>query len=300
MEGTDYTAMWLPVIGFEDRYLISNDGRVLDIRSGSELRHYMDRDGYHIVHFISGKKTINRRVHRLVALAFIPNPHNKPTVNHIDENKDNNAVENLEWATFKEQIHHGTRNARVRSSMESCEIQQLDNENHLVATYPSIREAANVMGVRPANILNVLKGRQQTSCGYRWHYSDEAKPLKSGRKDSTPILQLTNDGTVVARYRSIQAASKALHISPAGIWDCLAGRRLTNGGFIWKKDPMPSKDYEPVKTPVDQFDLNGSFIMRFNSISDAARAVNGSSGMICKCLNGKRHSYHGFSWKKAG
>lgn len=78
------------------------------------VKPYKDSSGYLVVS-IRGIKgnTIRKKIHRLVAQAFIPNPNGYDTVNHIDENKMNNSLENLEWVTAKENANHGTRNSRI-------------------------------------------------------------------------------------------------------------------------------------------------------------------------------------------
>lgn len=291
--------IWRPVQGFEERYSVNDVGDIIDLSRGALVSHYKDRDGYHVVHLSAGDGTFTKRVHRIVALAFIPNPLRKPTVNHIDENKDNNSVSNLEWATYREQVHHGSRTLRAKDTIDSCKVLQIDSSGEIVRCYQSVREAAKAMGVRPAIILHSLKGRQRESCGFHWQYCGDNQHSISGRKKPKGILQLTLGGKLIARYCSIRSAAKALSISPAGISECLQGRRRTNKGFIWKEDPSPLPEFGPAATPIDQFDLNGSFLNRFPSISEAARAVHGTTGMICKCLDGRRNTYHGFCWKRA-
>jgi len=110
--------IWKPVVGLEQRYLISNLGAVKSIKPKPMLlKQQKNRIGYmDIVIRNSEQKKIHRFVHRLVAEAFIPNPNKKPQVNHIDGNKQNNRVDNLEWATSKENIGHaisiGIRNTQ--------------------------------------------------------------------------------------------------------------------------------------------------------------------------------------------
>lgn len=93
-----------------DHIFIRKNGRI-DNRKGKILKPGIDKYGYEKVILTNGRKIRKTyTVHRLVALAFIPNPDNKPTVNHIDGNKRNNNVDNLEWATWKEQKIHAWKN----------------------------------------------------------------------------------------------------------------------------------------------------------------------------------------------
>lgn len=102
--------IWKPIIGLEGYYEVSSLGRVMRIKSGGRARagtilKPWVNSGYLSV-TLRGREY---RVHRLVAIAFTPNPENKPCVNHIDGNKLNNAVDNLEWCTYSENLIHAYR-----------------------------------------------------------------------------------------------------------------------------------------------------------------------------------------------
>lgn len=94
------------VPGYNDRYLVSNYGKVISLNIGSEMAQYVQKNGYAAVklHSHNVKKTF--LVHRLVASAFVPNPDNLSEVNHIDGNKLNNSFNNLEWVTHSQNMKH--------------------------------------------------------------------------------------------------------------------------------------------------------------------------------------------------
>lgn len=113
--------MWKPVVGYEDNFLVSDDGQVKNLRTGTILKQHVRKNGYVTVSVkIGGRqgKSICFRVHRLVAEAFLPSPtleqiewakgtrYRKVSVNHKDSNKQNNRVDNLEWATNSENMKH--------------------------------------------------------------------------------------------------------------------------------------------------------------------------------------------------
>lgn len=109
---------WKDIKGFEGVYMISNTGKVMSMpRKGTQARVpkirnlSLTHDGYVKVRLIGNGKDVTQRVHRLVAEAFIPNPDEKETVNHIDGNKENNCADNLEWADRHEQMIHAYKNS---------------------------------------------------------------------------------------------------------------------------------------------------------------------------------------------
>ena len=102
--------VWKDIEGYEDRYQVSNLGRMKRVITGRILKSGKNRGGYLYVNLCKNGKYKTHKIHRQVAQAFIPNPENKPEINHIDEDKSNNVISNLEWSTRKENVNHGTRN----------------------------------------------------------------------------------------------------------------------------------------------------------------------------------------------
>ena len=98
--------IWKDVPGYEGLYKVSTTGLVFSLRKNKRIKGCIDKKGYHEVIFYKGGNQKHFKAHRLVAILFIPNTHNKPTVNHIDGNKLNNNVGNLEWSTHLENNLH--------------------------------------------------------------------------------------------------------------------------------------------------------------------------------------------------
>ena len=108
----DIIEEWRPVVGYEGLYEVSNIGQVINIKTGHILKQHKDKDGYWVLS-LKRDKYKTYFAHRLVAQAFIPNPDNLPMVNHKDEDKTNNNVDNLEWCTAKYNSTYGTARERA-------------------------------------------------------------------------------------------------------------------------------------------------------------------------------------------
>jgi hypothetical protein len=137
------------------------------------LKTRLNRGGYEVVTiWVEGIRK-DTTVHQLVAQAFIPNPEDKPTVNHKDGNKLNNHVSNLEWATRSEQEQHA-RSIGLKNNkhLERAIVQFDPLTGDVIAEYDSIIEARNATGCRSASICMVCKGQYKTSCGFGWRYKE--------------------------------------------------------------------------------------------------------------------------------
>jgi len=106
--------IWVELEFTNNQYSVSNLGRVKNTKSGRILKFYSTRFNYNACKLSHGDYPKNFRAHRLVAQAFIPNPENKPCVNHIDNDPKNNTVSNLEWVTHRENTQHSLKQGRMR------------------------------------------------------------------------------------------------------------------------------------------------------------------------------------------
>lgn len=161
--------VWKDVVGYEGRYKVSNTGKIYSTISNKCLALRINKSGYSQINLYKDCDRQMFSIHRLVAQAFIPNPENKPQVNHIDEDKTNNTSSNLELVTSKENKNHGTR--LYRSAMKKRKSIRCTNiESGEVIVYDSQISASNDLSIEITYINNVLRGRQKTTGGYTFEY----------------------------------------------------------------------------------------------------------------------------------
>lgn len=188
-EKTMETEIWKDIVGYEGLYQVSNLGRVKSLGNGKStnpltniekiLKQQPTKKGYLKIKLCNnGFKYFN--VHRLVAQTFIENKKNKPQVNHIDCNKQNNRVDNLEWVTSNENIIHSVlnnlqKNKKGFESKCSKQIQQFDKNWNLIKEWGSINEACIELGINSFGIIKCCKKEKKykTAYGYKWKYKYE-------------------------------------------------------------------------------------------------------------------------------
>lgn len=161
---------WKPVVGYEGLYEVSNWGRVKSLKFGKEriLKLFKDTSGYLCVKLCKNTNKCQFKVHRLVAEAFLPNPDNLPCVNHKDECKTNNNVNNLEWCNSKYNINFGTRNEKVSKKL-SKPVLQYTLDGQFVREWPSTMECGR-NGYNQGNVAACCNGKLKTYNGFIWKY----------------------------------------------------------------------------------------------------------------------------------
>lgn len=149
----------------DKRYLVSDTGEVKGL-DGRILKQALDSRGYKFVTLNKDYKQFHLSVHRAVALCFIPNPDNLPQVNHIDENKTNNNVSNLEWCTNKYNSHYS--NAKAVLMVDK-------NTNEVIRRFEAIRDVDTFLNKQAhQSISKVCKHlpKWNTAYGYKWEYEE--------------------------------------------------------------------------------------------------------------------------------
>jgi len=235
------------------RYEVSSLGRVRNKKRGNILKQNTSLYGYHTVCLSeSGRRNgITRTVHRLVANAFIPNPENKREVNHIDGNKKNNNVNNLEWVTTKENINHAIKNGLLtpweykHTLVKKEQLVEMHGLRKLGLTY---EEIGKIMGICPSAVSYRIKHK---SYKYSYNESDfaqwvnvfcEQNKSRYAKHPRRPtyggvpkrVIKKDMDGNVVERYDSVTAASKANNIARGAVSNNLNGYTKTCGGYKYE------------------------------------------------------------------
>lgn len=173
--------IWKKIEGYKGRYEISNLGRIKsyaqDNINGKIKYGNLDKKGYKVIYLYDNSHNGKwHKVHRLVAKTFIPNPDNLPQVNHKDEDKTNNCVDNLEWCNNYYNNHYGTRSKRAAISNRCCKTTSKSvysvDKNGNIKYYNSIGEAERITGLNHGNIVRTLKGKTKRCGGYEWHYTN--------------------------------------------------------------------------------------------------------------------------------
>ena len=154
-------------------YEVSTNGQVRNRTTKKILKGRLSKNGYLQVSIKidATQKFCNRYIHRLVALHFIQNPNNKREVNHIDGNKENNTLSNLEWVTSSENQKH--RHLIGNKKTSNRHIGMFNKKGEMVKDFNSILEAVAYFNkTSRVNIDNALQGKQYTAYGYVWKYLD--------------------------------------------------------------------------------------------------------------------------------
>ena len=187
----NYNEIWLEITEYDGIYLISNKGRVKSIgrvisgKNNSKyfiseriLKNSITKRGYYKISLRNGNQYKTHSVHRLVAKTFIPNINNKTEVNHIDGNKLNNCVENLEWASSSEnQIHAYKNNLQIptwlnkkgKDNYFSKPILQLDLCDNVLNRFECLRDACDKLNIKHSGHINeCVNGKRITAYGFKW------------------------------------------------------------------------------------------------------------------------------------
>lgn len=152
--------------GFEGRYEIFEDGSIISLFNNKPICQWKDNVGYLQVKLMKENKNYYKRVHRLVAEHFLFNPDNLPQVNHIDGDKTNNNLSNLEWIDNKNNTQHGYDNNLYHSKHRCIGIKVFDKLGNYIDTYKSIRETAEKLNINRKTLSRILFDNKENNYEY--------------------------------------------------------------------------------------------------------------------------------------
>lgn len=227
--------IWKDVVGYEGLYQVSNFGKVRSARSNIIMSQSCIR-GYMVVTLSNPRK--QKKIHRLVAEAFIPNPNNLPCINHKDENKAHNTVDNLEWCSIRQNNLYGTRQQRASKS-KMIPVIQYDLDGNQIAEFDSAQSIENILGYSDAQICECCKGRSAVGYGFQWRYKGDStypvgKYVPPPSKRAKPVLQFGTDGKLIAKYHSLEEMHLITGFSCGNVSMCCHGKKQNLYGYIWR------------------------------------------------------------------
>lgn len=226
--------IWRDVVGYEGKYQVSNIGNARSLnfmRTGrmQNLSSSIKRDGYAHVTLTKDGKHKTYLLHRLIAEAFIPNPENKPCIDHINTIRNDNRVENLRWCTYSENIRNPISYERYK---QYAKIRCLGKKQSL--------EVRQRQSERSKGILNNFYGKKHTEATIQ-----RLKEYKSSeeylRKVCKPVTQYDVGGNKIKDWVCAKYAEMELSLRIGSISQCLKGRAKLCGGFKWKYAENPQE-----------------------------------------------------------
>ena len=164
--------IWKPVKDYEGLYEVSNIGNIRSItRYKKTLKPILNKFGYLYVTLYKNKKSSIKKIHRLVAEAFIPNDENKREVNHKSGIKIDNRVCNLEWSTSQENRLHAIKNNLWKHATKK--VKQYDLDGNFIKEWESMKSAYLDLGVTITCISACCRGKTSNAGGFIWRYANE-------------------------------------------------------------------------------------------------------------------------------
>ena len=297
-----------------ENYEISNLGNIRNSKNKRLLKIYNRKEGYSSI-YLCGK---TYTVHRLVGITFLPNIDNKPTINHIDKNKHNNKLENLEWATYSEQKFHSINTI---NNANNRKIWKLNIDNQKIQMFNSLKEAGLSVNINDAfkNISSCANGKIKSAYGYKWEYNNEnnieneiwKSVIINGRKNQNYFI--SNYGRLKNRNRILKQScdnSGYFNVSNNLIHILVANTFIDNQ---YKKNIVNHKDGNKKNNNITNLewvtesenvihainnglmksikkichiDNNNNIINIYNSCKEASRKLNINASSVNKCCKG--------------
>jgi len=170
--------VWEDIKRLNGKFKISNKGRIKNKKTNYVLKQNINKYGYCRVRLSIGKVKVTLMIHRAVAMAFIPNPNNKKTVNHINGVKTDNNIDNLEWCSQKENVRHAWDIGLATLDGLKIPVIMYSLDGKELETFESTREAGRKFKIGNSHISACCKGQRKTAGGYKWKYYNKKENRK--------------------------------------------------------------------------------------------------------------------------
>ena len=150
-------------------YDITKEGVIINLKTNRKYKGTIGNNGYLHWQTTKNNKHYDWSIHRLIAIKYIPNPNNYPVINHIDGNKLNNSIDNLEWCTYSDNVKHAYNTKLIKGGAKT--VLQIDkNTNKIINIFKSEMEAGRITGINHSAISKVCRGVRKTAGNYKWKY----------------------------------------------------------------------------------------------------------------------------------
>lgn len=243
---------WRDIVGYEGLYQVSNLGRVKSLdrivhhKANNYYKVDFDRlvkgkiirqclsNGYMVLDLCKNGEIKNHIVHRLVAIAFIENPNKYPVVNHKDECRSNNRVENLEWCTQKYNNEY-SNTQKIASSSRKIAIWQFDKDFNFIKEYDSAADAERELGFCHINISECCRGEAKSYKGFIWKLKGEypITTKRKVRKDSISVSMVSVSGDIIKTFSSTGEAKKETGRCHNYIYKMAKTGKIDKNGYKW-------------------------------------------------------------------
>lgn len=229
--------MWKKFIyeNYETDYSVSTEGEVRKDTTNYILSQSSQQDYKFVTLLIKGKQK-RMRVHRMVALTFLDNPENKPYVNHINGNRSDNNITNLEWVTPSENTQHAVDTGLMNNGRKKAVIQYNLNGDRM-ATFESASEAARQTGGSQSKITMCCRRQRESANDYQWRYFDDIQDVQKIEKKfitGKQVAQCDEEGKVLNIYPSFKEAARAVNGTSSAISRVCSGTNIRHKGYKWK------------------------------------------------------------------
>lgn len=223
--------MWKKIIIDNEitKYSVSKLGQIRNDQTNYILSGTIKKNGYVEYCLYLSNKEKYVLGHILVAQAFLNNPMNYPEVNHLDGNKENNNVDNLEWSSYSGNNQHAWTN-NLNKPHILRPVEQYDMHNNYIKTFNSIAEAVKSTGA--TKIREVANGNRKSSGGYIWKWVEEFIPEDRGK--AKKVAQLDDEENIIAIFNSVSEASRLTGANRKGISAVCLGQQKKCYNYKWK------------------------------------------------------------------